>query len=462
MMVSVSVFLRRFGVWIIFGVLVAGCGKRAETVKTPSDRRILQNLCWQTFELGVKDNNPFVQNHAMRLLGRIGNRRAVIALQSADLKDRPTLVRNYIRTLSKIQDSLALQSLVDYLRTSDFQIRGQVVIGISRMGHLYADSVMIRILRKAFREVDSIVIDSLMYDSLTTVTEKMELRARIGIALLKYKQTDGVPYIRQAVSDRSFQIRTAVIQTFGEVQPENSMEWLQTFRNDPSDYVRSKTVEALGKIASPAAYQLLRDFASNDRAEGVRLRAAIELMKINENEYTPWVLKGIRSREDDLRSLSILALGNVRNDSLKKWIVPQILPLMEDPGEWIRIAVIGALGKMGDTTSADRIAQALEGDPSQDVREIALSVLSRIRGHAMIPRLQKYLQDDSYSMRSAAVSALGRMQNGKTVGQVIIPAVYDRMVHDQDMIVRLWAAFVMYDILNDYRLTTADEKELTK
>lgn len=437
----------------------SGCGKSPVKSKVPSDRKVLLNLCWQTMELGMKDKNAFVQNHTMRLLGRIGSRRAVLTLQSADLRGKPTLVRMYVNTLGKIRDSLAFMALTDYSRTSDFQIRARVLTGLNNLSGLYDDSTMIRIYRRTFREVDSVVVDSLLYDSLATVIEKNELRAKIGVALLKYRLKDGLPYVQSAMKDPSFQMRLAVVNAFGDFQPEESVHYLKSFRKDPSDYVRSKTAEALGKIGSPDAAAALRDIMLTDPSESVRIAAAIELMRTDEGAALPAVMKGVHSYEDDIRGKAILALGDAKNSDAKEKIKTVILPLIEDPNEWIRIAVIGAIGKMNDTASAAVIEKSLESDPSQDVREIALSVLSRFRGIAMAGKLQSFLNDETYSMRSAAVSALGRIRNGKFTDQTVIPAVFDRMMNDQDMIVRIWAAFVLYDILNDYRITSADEKK---
>lgn len=433
-----------------------GCKPQTPKPKAPSDRKIILNMCWQTFELGMKDKNAFVQNHTMRLLGRIGNRRAVIALQSADFKGKPTLVRVYVNTLSKIKDTLAFQSLYDNFKTSDFQIRAKAVTGLAGMGSLYDDSTVIRMLKKAFRDVDSIVVDSLLYDSVTTAGEKSELRAKIGIALLKYKQKDGLTYIQKGIKDASFQARLSVVNTLGEVQPEESVDMLSRFKKDPSEFVRAKTAEALGKIGNPPAIDLLNEFMTKDPSESVRISAAIELLKTDEASAYPVIMQGLQSYDDDIRSKSILALGDVKNKDAKDKISKIISPLIEDPNEWIRISVIGALGKMMDTSSAVIIEKALDSDPSQDVREIALSVLARFRGKDMTGKLLSYLREDSYSMRSAAVSALGRIKDGKLVDQTIIPEIFDRMVNDPDMIVRVWAAFVLYDILNDYRITSAD------
>ncbi len=446
---------------ILCGLMMAaaGCGKSPAKSKAPSDRKVLLNLCWQTMELGMKDKNAFVQNHTMRLLGRIGNRRAALTLQSADLRGKPTLVRMYVNTFGKIRDSLAFTALTDYSRASDFQIRARVITGLNNLSDLYDDSTMIRIYRRTFREVDSIVVDSLLYDSLTMANEKNELRAKIGVALLKYRQKDGLSYVLNAMKDPSFQMRLAVVNAFGDFQPEESVGHLTSFRKDPSDYVRSKTAEAFGKIGSADAITVLRDIMKTDPSESVRISAAIELMKTEEAAALPAVMNGIYSYEDDIRGKAILALGDAKNPDAKEKIKTVILPLIEDPNEWVRISVIGALGKMDDTASAAVVEKSLETDPSQDVREIALSVLSRFRGVAMIDKLQTYLKDETYSMRSAAVSALGRIRDGKRVNQIVIPAVFDRMMNDQDMIVRVWAAFVLYDILNDYRITSADEKK---
>ncbi len=442
---------------VLFTVVTSCKPAGGGVAKMPAERRIIISYCWQTFDMGLKDKAAFVQTHTMRLLGRIGTRRALETLSNADLKGKPTLVRMYVNTLARQNDSLAFTLLVPFMKSSDFQTRATAVTGLAKMGALYADTTVVAMFRKALSDVDSVRVDSFLLDSVEVATERLDLRSRLGIALLKYRDRSGTDYIRKASNHPSMQVRLAVVNTLGEIRPPDALAMLKPFLKDPSDYVRLKTIDALAKISEMDSETILRNLLTAASSDAMKTRAALGLLKKDEKASLPVLIAAVSDYDEDTRSKVLLALGDVRLEESRERVLPVLREQLNDPVVWIRVAAIGSLGKLKDTAAIPLIEKIYQEDGTQDVKEIALAVLSELKGKVMTDHLLKKLEDDEYSMRAAAVSALGRIRDASLEEKVILPALYNRMVKDNDMMVRLWAAFAILDILHEHKYTLNQE-----
>jgi HEAT repeat protein len=433
--------------WLAF----AGCGKQTQYSKLPP-RHMMISFSWQAFDFGLKDKSDFVKISAIQALGRIGNRTAVEAIASVDNGGKAPVVKACVSTLSQLHDSAAFQAVLGYSKSPDFNVRAQVAVGLSKMHDLYTDTMVVRLLKKMFAEVDSIKGDTLLYDREEIAQEKFELRSKIGIALMKVGDQSGLANFEHPPKPFSLQTKISLINVISEINPPQAVKLLSHFYRDRSDYVRAKVVESLGKIGSKEALADVKTFLTKDDADEVRANAAIALMKSDEAVAVPELLKSLDNPDDDRRSKVILALGDVRSDAAREKVLPVLRELIKDNSEWTRISAIGALGNLKDYESAPMMEQAL-GDKSQEVREIALGVLSRFKGKLMLETLKKYTKDDQYSMRSVALAGLGSIEDPSLQNEVILPILFERLKNDDELIVRMRAAFTILDILSDRKFT---------
>jgi HEAT repeat protein len=118
----------------------------------------------------------------------------------------------------------------------------------------------------------------------------------------------------------------------------------------------------------------------------------------------------VRALDDSKPATRIMAaeiLAKIHNGSA-------IHPLgnrLSDGEPAVRAAVLRALGALGATTELDRIVQAL-GDPEPEVREQALRALALVEekiGPALETKVRLLLQDDSTTVRKAALVTLARL-----------------------------------------------------
>lgn len=451
--------LSKFSILFVVGLIAwnAGCGIKQPKIGKLPPRETIIKYCWQTFEFGLKDKNDFVRINTVKTLGRIGNRTAIDVLSSYDFGWKPALVKACASTLAQMHDSVAFYGLYHYSNSKDFVVREFVVIGMSRMSDLFPDTLVARYLKKILYGVDSIPVDTLLYDPSEILQDKNELRAKIGLALLKVNDPSGLTYLTSLSQNPSLQFRLAITNVIGEIRPPKALDMILPFLKDSSAYVRSQAVESLIKIRPKDLEARLKSILAKDTAEDVQLEAAIGLMEFDETAAVNRLLKMLQSDDEDVLSKIILTLGKVKSKPARDKVIPLLRALMSQPSDWVRISAIAALGDLKDYDSAELIESALQ-DKSQEVREISVGVLSRFKGKMMLEELIKFSSDDEYSMRSVALAGLGSIENDSLQNEVILPLLVSRMKNDEELIVRVRAAFTILDILSDRKYTKQGEK----
>ena len=441
----------------VFLILCIGCDIKKPAARKIPPRESLIKYCWQTFEFGLKDKNEFIRTNTIRTLGRIGNRSAIDALSSSDYGWKPTSVKTCAKILSQLHDSSAFYALYDFANSKDFMVREYVVIGIARMSDLFQDTVVARYLKKMMYGVDSITVDTLLYNASEIAQDKYELRAKIGMALMKINDSSGQPYMQSLAKGRTLQFRVSIANMIGEIQPPNALELLMPFLKDSSSYVRSKALESLIKINPKDLEPRLRHVLSNDNDEDIQAIAGIALMKFDEMTSVSLLIKMLNSDDEDILSKIILSLGDVKTKPAIDKVLPLLRSLTTQPSDWVRISAIASLGNLRDYESMDLIESALQ-DKSQEVREISVGVLSRLKGKMMLEELKSLLKEDVYSMRSVAIAGLGSIENDSLQNEVILPLLLDRLKNDEELIVRVRAAFTILDVLSDRKYTKQGDK----
>lgn len=444
---------KRSSVYIVLSLilLLNGCVPQYGELKLPP-RHIIIKYCWETFELGLKDKNDFVKTSTLTTLGRIGSASAAETIASADLGVKPQVTRTAVATLAQMHDSAAFQALLRFRGHSDFFVRENVAMGMVRMRDLYGDTLVARVLKRMHLYVDSIESDTMFYEKSEIQQERREIKTKLAIAISSVDPRFPDPQIALAYRDAPLAARVALVNFIGAVKPPNALTWLSPFMMDSSTYVRSKTAEALGKIASPQAYDMLRGMLRTQRREEVVVNAAIALMPADEVRAVEVLIQAMDTYDEDTQSNILLALGEAKLPESRAKILPLVKSAVTGKGDWVRVGAIGALGLIKDTTTLPLIEAALE-DPVDEVREIAVGVLAQMKGETMVDRLKAWAKDDQYSMRSVALAGLGSLRDPVMVEKTVYPVLYNTMKFDPEMMVRVRAAFTLLNIINDRKYT---------
>ncbi|MDJ0599375.1 MAG: HEAT repeat domain-containing protein [Crocosphaera sp.] len=165
-----------------------------------------------------------------------------------------------------------------------------------------------------------------------------------------------------------------------------SLEHTQTIINalsiqleDKNPDIRAKSAEALGKVSSELALQVLIAHIHNQNA-GVRLNIIQALGNIMEG------------------------LDKIENDSL----VPNLVNYINDSNPYIRTATVETLGKIGSEEAVNYLIQSLQ-DHEATVRATAAKSLGQIGSQLAINSLIQAFHDQDEMVRIYAIEAVGKI-----------------------------------------------------
>ncbi len=438
----------------ILCMIVMGCQVKVAKNEVPS-RQVIMHQCWQTFDLGLKDKSDFVKNSTVLTLGRIGTPKAIQTLRAVEATTTPSVIRTYTSVLASLHDSLAFVSLADYRKSTDFQVRENVIVGLTRMADLYERESMMKMFDRMMVGVDTMQTDSFSYDKEEILRGKDELRAKIAVAMAKLGDASRLAMVEPVLRRKDFSAKVNLLYVISRLEAREAESVAFRLSTDGSAYVRAKAAEALAAIGSASA---LRQILAREKNDEVRVAAAIGLMKVDERAAVSVLRPALTTPDDDLQYKILLALAEVKSSELRADLIPMMHDLAKDAGEWALIGVLNALGSYRDTTSMELLEAGLSDNRLQ-VREMAIGVLTSFRPRDMIDELTEYARDEQYSVRSVAISGLGKIEDRRLLDETVIPILFERMRNDSEMMVRVRAAFTLLDVLND-RLFTRRAKEV--
>jgi HEAT repeat protein len=249
--------------------------------------------------LALKDKDADVRQVAAKVLGEIGNTRAVEPLIFA-LKDSDSAVRIVaIQSLGKIGDAHAVQPLIDALKDEVANVRRA------------ATNALVRI--DAARVVEPLIA---------------------------------------ALKDKDKEVRRVAAQSLGEIGNTRAVKPLITTLKDPDKEVRRAAAQSLGKIGDARAVEpliaALKDKDTNPlwaelegKRTSVRLLAARALSRIG----TPAVealIVALKDNDSDVRILAAKTLGEIGD---ARAVQPLLSALMDENAA--RQTIADALDKLG-------------------------------------------------------------------------------------------------------------------
>lgn len=239
------------------------------------------------------------------------------------------------------------------------------------------------------------------------------------------------------LAEAVFHIKPEELERFSQqivdllLESLHKTEW--EFRN-----LISNAVVKLGKLDFIARStwfwkKLISTYTNTD--SGLRSSAMDLLKELGRSEYSLEILEplieGLQSKDKDMRILSANTLGRIR----AKEVLPMLIEALHDdntnvvynvveclgdirdprsvpalmnllttyPDEWVRVATLEALGKIGDQRVVDLLLSLVDKQLVVDPLISALGVLGDSRA---IPILSVYLKDEDRDIRELTVNAL--------------------------------------------------------
>ncbi len=148
-------------------------------------------------------------------------------------------------------------------------------------------------------------------------------------------------------------------------------------------------------------------------------QAAIALASMGKPAFEP-LTNELANANSSVRRNAAWAIGELTNMSTEKrsGAVPQLVSLLSDSDEWVRMAAARALGELRDDRAGESLIAAL-ADGHDRLREIAAWALSELKyDRAVQPLCRLLLADANPEVRWTAAMALGEIRSAQAVASL--------------------------------------------
>ena len=254
------------------------------------------------------------------------------------------------------------------------------------------------------------------------------VRSEIAIALKKFgTDTEAVNSLVEALEkDERATVRKSAAWALGEIKGEIARKRLITaLKKDKQGVVRQEAAVALGKIGGNEVVASLLDRLTKDKYETTRRNATIALREIETAESNRGLVnilrKGIGTFEEKQESRSVLdqvrislKIGGTASTS------DLLLKSLESEDEWVRWAVVDALGAIHTKKTVPSILNELKSE-SYIVRKRAVATLGNYKSRPTVEPLIEILNNssESKSIRAQAAASLGKLRDERAIDHLI-------------------------------------------
>ncbi|GAB4277520.1 MAG: hypothetical protein Kow0029_20240 [Candidatus Rifleibacteriota bacterium] len=273
------------------------------------------------------------------------------------------------------------------------------------------------------QEVEDLVTDLRS----TLITKRLKAVKDLG----KLKTPIAVEPLYQLASDRSKEVRCAVVEALSLIRPANltqlllplshdksadvrlrvahalanctdddAVQCLMTLMRDPKDSVANMAARSLSKNPKANLAQLIRLFG--DKEWKLRSRAATAIKRMGKGAATA-LTAALEDNDSNVRFWAAICLGNLRDRTHSKILLEKL----QDRDIGVRIAALRALREIGDHNVASKLFEALS-QPSDQIRDLIYDILKDFGTHS-IPYLMESLSSEYWMGRALAAQALTEM-----------------------------------------------------
>jgi len=329
----------------------------------------------------LKDIDSEVRQEACKVLGAIGDTRAVSALIETLTTDESQSVRvAACAVLGKLGDPQAVPALATALSNGGTEVRKAACAALSAIGDPQAVPALATALSDGSKEVRKAACE----------------------ALGKLGHSHAVPALTTALSDGSKEVRVAACAALSAVDDPQAVPALLHVLGDSEADVRRAAAEALGNLGDPQAVPALSVWA---HAGEHAARNALQTLGQPALDLTQAVAQVAAQGTWDIL---IRALPNekVREAvvGLGAPAVPALIQALGDSDANVRRASAEALGNLGDPQAVPALLHVL-GDSEADVRRAAAEALGNLGDPQAVPALSVL----AHVGESAAVAALQKL-----------------------------------------------------
>lgn len=419
-----------------------------------------------------------VRHAAVVALGRYGDRRAVRELLRPKIlaEPDPHLRWAAVSALGKLGDHQVIDRLVDLVDDEEWLVHNEAVMVLrEKVAEIIRahDPSLGRVLIRLLNIPDGTIVEMakggllglgvaaspMLCEALESVREPIrrhsaEVMGRLG-------DPKGLPSLIAVMEDEVPGVRCAAATAIGRIGDRAGLASLIAALGDYDEAVRDAIVEALvrfGGDATPLICSAL-EHAHSKLARGTAIEA---LGRIGDERAIPILLEHLSSSYHLVRSAAITALQQfgegpvgplIRMLSFNKSDISLLLKEVEESTDTqTRIRAVNALGVLEDHRAVE-VLKSLLSNPVRRLSTAAQEALGRIGcaawgrsgaarvlgqsgDRSAIPGILSLLDDDSVTVRRAAVASLIGVGNELDAGRLLVVAREDPdpLVRDASLI----------------------------
>jgi HEAT repeat protein len=379
-----------------------------------------------------------VRGQAMKVLGEIGDMRAVAGLLSMLHDTAWDVKRQAVEALGELDDVWALEPLLAALHDTDEDVRRAAAEALERIGDARAIEPLLATLHdpvwrvrraaaRALREIGSSVRG--MEGLLAALHDPDRfVRRQATKVLWEFGGAGAMASLLAALHDTAWDVKRQAVEALEEFDDMRAVDGLLAELHDANWGVRHVAAEALGQIGDVRAVDDLLA-ALHDVNEIVRRKAAEALGKLGDARAVEGLLAALHDVDGCVRSEAAEALGNIGDVRGMEGL----LAALHDAKKDVRGQAAWALGELGDARAVDSLVAALH-DPVWGVRSHAAEALGKIGDARAVDSLVAALHDLEKWVRGQAAEALGELGDTRTVVGLLAA------LHDPDSDVRWYTA----------------------
>jgi len=360
--------------------------------------------------------------HAARVLGQLGDPRAVEPLIIALQDEHPSVREAVASVLGEIGDPRAVEPLIIALQDEHPSVREAVASALGEIGDPRAvgplhitlrEDQIIPVLEDAARALGMLGTAGLgpLMDAL--LDECWEVRRVAAEVLGELGDPRAVDSLSVALRDKSARVRRSSASALGKLGDLRAIAPLSEALQDRSSHVRSAAVEALARLGGTDVVEVLIHALQNCHAD-VRQKAAGILVKISDPRIVELLITALQDADPSVRSAAASALGDIGDSRA----VNPLITALQDADPNVRSAAASALGGLADSRAVAPLVTALQ-DADPNVRSAAASALGGVGDSRAVEPLITALQDADPNVRSAAARALGDIGDSRATETLI-------------------------------------------
>lgn len=258
------------------------------------------------------------------------------------------------------------------------------------------------------------VFQDLVAENLSHADEAVQAAA--AFALRHKCFPDIAPQLMAVLAVPATAVKVAAIFTLGEWQCTEAVSALASLLQSENPVLRSRTAEALRKIASPTAVEPLYAALEQEENLKVALRLAESLLSLGDERVIPVLSAALAYDDDEIRHRAVEILVSYPHAAS----VPILLECLKEDDQATRAAAVYVLGKVGYLDLP--VLHAGLSDTVRAVRSGVAKALGELGSLAaeVWSELVVCLSDEDHRVRTRAAQALGKLGVTEAIPDLVL------------------------------------------